>query len=149
MLKADSFILQNTSPERVGKLVLILVPLALDGIHQIPNAMSFRIHNLPDVLSLEETVALRADSVAVQVTKRFARIATRVRKHVQGFDDFGLTLGFLIRHGYPLASGICQNISIVIGSDLQSRRLHLQVEIIWRCGCQNWSVSFGSWEMRG
>src|SRR5580765_6404124 len=100
MLKADSFILQNTSPERVGKLVLILVPLALDGIHQIPNAMSFRIHNLPDVLSLEETVALRADSVAVQVTKRFARIATRVRKHVQGFDDFGLTLGFLIRHGY-------------------------------------------------
>jgi hypothetical protein len=65
-------------PERGGKLILIPVSFALDGIHQVPNAMSFRIHNFPHVLSLEKTITLRADGIAVQVTKRLTRVPVDV-----------------------------------------------------------------------
>ena len=69
MLKADSFILQNALPEHGGKLILILVSLALDRVHQIADAMGFRIDDFADVLSLEKAVTFRADGVAVQITK--------------------------------------------------------------------------------
>jgi hypothetical protein len=40
--------------------------------------MSFRIHNFPHVLSLEKTITLRADGIAVQVTKRLTRVPVDV-----------------------------------------------------------------------
>jgi hypothetical protein len=46
----------------------------------------FGIHDFADVLSLEEAVTFRADSVAVQVAKRFTRVPVNVI-HIFDLED--------------------------------------------------------------
>jgi len=66
-------------------VILILVAFA-DRTHQVPDAVSLCIDDLACVLSFEQTVALRADAIAVEFTEWLAWVAILVI-HIFHFEN--------------------------------------------------------------